>query len=153
MIVLLDSGPLGRVTNPRATSENEECRRWLASLLSSGIRVLIPEIVDYEIRRELLRAGKVRGIARLDQSHVALGYVPITTDAMRQAATFWAQIRRQGQPTAPDTALDGDVILAAQAVVLASQENDTVVIATENVGHLGRFTSAEHWRSIRLPPP
>ena len=61
MIVLLDSGPLGLVTNPRATPENQRCKQWLVALLASGVRVLVPEIADYEIRRELLRAGKRQG--------------------------------------------------------------------------------------------
>ena len=105
-----------------------------------------------EVRRELLRAGKTRGIAQLDRSHITLGYLAITTLAMRYDAEFWAQARRQGQPTAPDLALDGDVILAAQATALAIQENDNVVIATENLRHLARFAVADHWRNIQPPP-
>ena len=115
--------------------------------------MLVPEISDYEVRRELLRAGKVRGIAHLDRSHITLGYLVITTPAMRQAAEFWAQARRQGQPTAPDLALDGDVILAAQATVLALQENDSIVIATENLRHLTRFAVADYWRNIQPHTP
>jgi hypothetical protein len=30
--------------------------------LSAGVPVLVPEISDYEVRRELLRAGKSRGL-------------------------------------------------------------------------------------------
>jgi hypothetical protein len=37
-------------------------------------------------------------------------YLPITTDAMRKAALFWAQARQQGQPTAGDKTIDGDMI-------------------------------------------
>ena len=36
------------------------------SLLLSGYQIIVPEIADYEVRRELLRAGKTRGLARLD---------------------------------------------------------------------------------------
>lgn len=93
MIVLLDSGPLGRITNPRGTPVNAQCRQWLVSLLTSGIRALVPEIADYEIRRELLRAGKTIGLAELDRAHIMLGYVPVTTAAMRQAAEFWAPFK------------------------------------------------------------
>ena len=67
MIVLLDAGPLGLVTNPRATLESQRCKHWLVDLLSQGIRVIVPEITDYEIRRELLRAGRLQGLAHLDQ--------------------------------------------------------------------------------------
>jgi hypothetical protein len=34
-------------------------------LLVSGVRVVLPEIADYEVRRELLRAGKAAGVARV----------------------------------------------------------------------------------------
>jgi len=44
-------------------------------------------------------------------------------------------------------ALDGDVILAAQAVILRSQGYETT-IATTNVGHLSRFTPAKLWQEI-----
>jgi len=72
-------------------------------------------------------------------------YLPLTTAAMRQAAVFWAQARQRGQPTADDKALDGDVILAAQAVTLGAAE---VVIATTNVGHLSRFAPTALWPDV-----
>ena len=64
---------------------------------------------------------------------------------MRQAAAFWAQARQQGQPTAGDKTLDGDMILAAQATTLGVSD---VVIATTNVGHLARLAPAELWQQI-----
>jgi hypothetical protein len=54
---------------------------------------------------------------------------------MLLAAELWAQSRKAGKPTADPKALDGDVILAAQAKLLESGGNP-VVIATTNVGHL-----------------
>ena len=55
--------------------------------------------------------------------------------------------RKQGRPTADDKALDGDVILAAQAVLTATAD-DEVIVATENVGHLARFVPAYAWWDI-----
>jgi hypothetical protein len=52
-LILLDSGPLGMVTNPKATGTPLDCQLWLKSLLRCGERVAIPEISDYEVRREL----------------------------------------------------------------------------------------------------
>ena len=55
-IVLFDTGVLGDVTNPKAKqSNNSACLDWLVSLPSRGYEVAIPEIADYELRRELLR--------------------------------------------------------------------------------------------------
>jgi hypothetical protein len=53
----------------------------------------VPEIADYEVRRELLRANKVRGIARLDLLKNSIGYLPLTTPIMLKAAELWAQAR------------------------------------------------------------
>lgn len=49
-VVLLDSGPLGLVTHPRA-EQGQEAREWMAALVSAGVLVVLPEIVDYELRR------------------------------------------------------------------------------------------------------
>jgi predicted nucleic acid-binding protein len=146
-IVLLDSGPLGLVTHPRV-EQNQEATLWLRSLLSADVPVLVPEISDYEVRRELLRAGRTKGLSRLDQLVQDLGYLPITTEAMRLAARFWADARNQGQPTASDESLDADVILAAQAATLNGNAEDGVVVATTNPRHLSRFVDAKLWQDI-----
>jgi predicted nucleic acid-binding protein len=117
----------------------------LQDLVIRGVRVIVPEIADYEVGRELLRANKVRGLARLDALVAKVEHLPLTTAAMRQAATFWAKARQQGEPAAADKALDGDVILAGQAATVGAVN---VVIATTNVGHLSRFAPAALWPAI-----
>ena len=143
MIVLLDAGPLGMISNPNASITNSACYQWMESLVLNGDEVLVPEIADYEVRRELLRAQKTHGLARLDILKNSLGYLPLTTSVMLKAAELWAQARNSGLPTADPKALDCDVILAAQAL-----EKDGIV-ATENVGHLARFVDARDWRDIQ----
>ncbi|MEG4851604.1 nucleic acid-binding protein [Microcoleus sp. B5-D4] len=148
-VIILDSGPLGMVTNPKASSaEIQECKVWLNSLMRRGEIIILPEIADYEVRRELIRAGKLAGIQRLDELKLQLTYRPLTTEVMLLAAQLWAQARMRGRPTAEANALDGDVILAAQAILDASEGND-VVIATTNVGHLSQFVDAREWRLIQ----
>lgn len=142
---MLDAGPLGLVTNPRMSPESEACAQWLQTHITSGSRTIIPEIADYEVRRELLRANKTKGISRLDDLANLIEYLPITTAAMRQAAQLWSQARQQGQPTAGDKTIDGDMVLVAQAITLGESD---VVIATTNVGHLSRFIAAELWQNI-----
>ena len=141
-VILLDAGPLGLVSHPRPELE---VVRWLARLADGRPRVIIPEIADYEVRRELLRSGKSKSIQRLNQLKDVFGYLPITTEAMLKAAEFWAEIRKLGRPTAADHALDADVILAGQA---SSLENTNVVIASTNVRHLSRFVTTVEWRDI-----
>lgn len=67
MIIVLDSGGLGILTNPKATPLRIECRFWVRSLMSKGYRVILPEIADCEVWRELRRANKRAGTGRLDE--------------------------------------------------------------------------------------
>jgi predicted nucleic acid-binding protein len=145
-VVMLDSGPLGLVINPSDSSEAQACQAWLESIARYAW-VVLPEISDYEVRRELIRAKRFAGLHRLDQLKGTVDYQPITTAIMLDAAELWASARQQGLPTADPKALDGDVILAAQARALERFGWD-VLVATENVGHLGVFIRAEHWEEI-----
>ena len=125
-------------------------KNWFQQLVASGVTVIVPEITDYEVRRELLRAGKISSIQRLDALITKTEYLAITTEAMRQAAKYWAVARQQGRQTAADPALDADVILAAQATTL---NRTNVVIATTNVTHLSYFTQAMLWSDIDAEIP
>lgn len=110
---------------------------------------MVPEIVNYELRRELLRLRRTSALAALVEFNAAVAgrYLPITTAAMELAAELWAKIRSQGKPTADRHALDIDVILAAQ-VLTAGFEPNPFVVATSNVGHVSSFVPAELWESI-----
>ena len=99
------------------------------------------------MRRELLRAGKDRGLGRLDSLKAMLGYAPITTAVMLKAAQYWASARRMGRQSADDASLDADMILVAQAGALV-RDGDETVIATTNIRHLVLFSSARVWRDI-----
>jgi hypothetical protein len=57
-VIILDTGPLGLVTNPKLSAESIACAQWLQTHVTAGNRVIIPEIADYEVRRELLRLKK-----------------------------------------------------------------------------------------------
>jgi len=147
-IVLLDSGPLGIVINPKADSPlSQEGKVWLEYLPQKGYIVMLPEIADYEVRRELIREGRTAAIRRLDQLKSQIPYRPLTTEVMLLAAQLWADARNRGKPTADPHALDGDVILAAQAILEVNAGNE-VVIATTNVRHLSQFVDAREWRLI-----
>jgi predicted nucleic acid-binding protein len=148
MIVLLDASPLGLITNPGITLENEYAREGLSRLVHNGAEVVIPEIADYEVRRELVRSRKTHGLARLDALQQSIRYAPITTAIMRKAAENWAAARQSGRPSANNESLDADMILAAQAWELARLPGEEVVIATTNMRHLTRFARAQMWHEI-----
>lgn len=136
---MLDAGPLGRIAHPRP---NPKILDWLTHLLDANAVIIIPEIADYEVRRSLLLANLTKSVSRLDQLKEVLNYQPLSTAIMLKAAELWAQARKRGRPTADPKELDGDVILAAQAL------EANAVVATENVGHLALFTAAKHWKDI-----
>lgn len=146
-IIVLDTGVLGMLVHPAETGEPRECKVWLKQLVSRGAIFCIPEIADYELRRELIRMARTESIGRLDELKTTLRYVPITTPTMIKAAEFWASARAAGRPTADDKALDADAILAAQSTELAEPGSD-VIVATTNVSHLTRFVQARLWRDI-----
>jgi len=148
-VIVMDTTPLGVATQLPTTPERLAFHNWIADCHRAGHRIVVPEVADYEIRRELVRANNVAAIGRLDNfiSAVPGRYVPITTTAMRLAADLWARARNVGMPTADRHALDGDVILAAQALTLGVPVDDVAVV-TDNVAHLSRYVTAAHWQNI-----
>jgi predicted nucleic acid-binding protein len=135
--LVLDSGPLGLLTHPQRNAEVIAITEWLARCLLSGDRVIVPAIVYYELKRELLRAGKGMSIARLDAFPATTPgrYLPLSDEALRLAAELWAKARQQGRPGADAKDLDVDIILAAQALSFGPAPSD-VVVASTNAKHL-----------------
>ena len=149
LTVFLDSGPLGLLTNTNRTPAAVACLQWAVDMMTAGHRFVVPSIADYEVRRELERAGKVNGLASLDAWNTAYPdrYLPLSDSALRLGAKLWARVRNAGTTTADPKELDGDVLIAAQALDMGLPPTD-VVIATVNVGHLSLFACAELWTNI-----
>ena len=142
MILLLDTGILGQLCHP-SSKHNRAASDWLSAVLDDQIehRVIVPEICDYELRRKLLHLiakgqSTQRSIERLDAFRQQLEFLPLDSSVMLKAAEFWCQARLDGQPTASSDALDGDVILAAQAATVGG------TVVTTNSKHLHRFVPA-----------
>jgi predicted nucleic acid-binding protein len=148
-VVVLDAGPLGLLANPKKTPETRAITRWAIRILAAGHQIIVPAIADFEVRRELARAGKTRSLAQLDDFNAAQPdrFLSVTDRALRLAASLWAEARNAGTPTADPKELDADVIIAAQALDLGVPASD-LVVATLNVGHLSRFVTANLWTSI-----
>jgi len=136
---MFDTGPLAMLVHPRP---DRAFVGWFAAAVASDQRIMIPEIADHELRRKLLHREFKHSVARLDSLEAFLSYLPIDTATLRRAAELWAAARRRGHPTAPPGALDGDVILAAQA------EAAGAIVVTEDLDDLSQFIPARRWTDI-----
>jgi hypothetical protein len=70
------------VTNPTVNAANDLCNQWVMELLANGAVVVIPEIANYELRREFTLVGMTESIKQLDGLKSVLRYDPITTNVM-----------------------------------------------------------------------
>lgn len=145
--IVLDSYPLSFACAPARNPDAVALTGWMGNCLTAGHEIYIPEVIDYELRRELLRAGKAASVRKLDGLKAILRFLPITSPAMLLAATLWSQSRQSGLPTGDPKKLDIDVVLAAQALTLGLPNGD-LIIATSNVGHISRFVPADLWNNI-----
>jgi predicted nucleic acid-binding protein len=149
-VIVLDSGPLGLACRKRGKPDVDAITFWSITAVSNAALIVIPEIADYEVRRALIRAGAKDGLQRLDALRDRTGFLfaPIQTPVMMRAAQLWAEVRSSGLPTSEEGALDGDAILAAQAMHVAGH-GDELIVATDNVKHILRFgVDAREWSRI-----
>lgn len=142
MKLILDTIVIGQVCHPR---KHAEVRAWLAKVAAEH-EPLLSEVVDYELRRELLRISARRSLARLDELSRELRYLPVTTATWRSAANLWALLRRTGKVTAPTAALDGDVLIIAQAIA------EEAVVVTSNKRHFEPLVQVFDWHEVPLAP-
>jgi predicted nucleic acid-binding protein len=141
--LLLDTGVLGQICHPR---KHAEARTWLRGAVRDHV-VMISELADYELRRELLRIGATRSLVRLDELARELLYVPVTTTHWRGAAALWAEARARGVVTAAPDSLDGDVLLAAQA-----RDADATIVTTNEKHFEALGVVALAWVNVAAPP-
>jgi predicted nucleic acid-binding protein len=139
---------VGLLVAPVAREETQACGAWLATHVEAGSQIVLPEIVDYEVRRVYLHRQMPRYLRRLDDLIRGVFYQPLTTPIMHRAAELWAEARRAGRKTSSDAALDVDMILCAQAQAL-THPGVRVVVATRNVRHLSPFVEAAEWHEIQ----
>ncbi len=152
-LVALDTGPLGLVTHPKPSPEAAACSAWVAALVRDGVRVVVPAIADYELRREYLLRRSTKALRELDAAAIHLEVLPISDDVLHHAAELWAQTRQAGRPTSDAKALDGDCILVAQVqleVARLELNQDEWMIATTDVGDLPHLAPAKKWSDINV---
>jgi hypothetical protein len=156
MIVFLDSGVIGLLSNPNKRDQVLACENWLYGLLAKGIYVVSSDICDYEVRRNLVLESmrfekRSQPLAALDELHEFVEFLPVTPQVLMAASDIWAKSRLQGQAMSNGMSIDVDAIICAHWELLKEEfPSRYVVVATTNVRHLSRFTEAFEWESIQL---
>jgi predicted nucleic acid-binding protein len=140
---VLDSGPLGLLAHDRPV-RRIPIQDWLTQEMANGSTIYISEVADYEVRRELLRlirSGQLppSRLQRLDQLTSHCVYLSVSTTMWKRAAELWAEARQLGAPSAGDSALDADMLIAAQALEIGA------TVVTNNVAHIGRWVAVQPW--------
>lgn len=143
--LVLDARPVSQIVHP---SKFRDIKTWFKNALESGCRAVLPEVIDYEVRRGLLRIPAPAQLERLDFLGEGVHFDPITRPIMHDAAHIWAKARNMGKPFTSDDRLDGDAILNAQVHALGDPE--TVVVITDNVAHLEPFVPAMRWQDFEV---
>jgi predicted nucleic acid-binding protein len=110
MRLILDTGVLGHVVHPR---KHPEAKRWLAAIVRVH-EVLVSEVRDYELRRELIRIGALRSLDRLDELERELQYVPVTTSVWRSVEAELAARQRRRRTTSKDDYLARGVLFVPE---------------------------------------
>lgn len=94
--VLFDSGPLGLAVCRTGTKGLAEFGTRLAELEMAGVTILIPAVIDYEVRRELVRIGATAKLRQLERWRQRFAVLPVLEATWFRAAEFWALSRRMG---------------------------------------------------------
>jgi predicted nucleic acid-binding protein len=150
MVIVLDTFPTSSVAKRpgKTPTVSDQCRNWIAACETASHTILVPAICYYEALRELEQRQAVSQIINLKAfCLLPTRFLPLSTAHLETAARLWGDARRMGLPTASKDALDGDVILAAQALSLGLPASDYIV-ATTNPGHLSRFVPCDLWTNI-----
>lgn len=149
MDLMLDTGIVGQLCHPR-NPKNRSVAEWFSNVADGTVdlSIYLPEIADYELRRKLLhliqkKQATRKSVNRLDKLGRLLEFVPINSAIMKRAAEIWAEARSMGVPTAGESSLDGDVILAAQA------ESVSARVVTNNTKHISRYVAAVEWADLK----
>jgi predicted nucleic acid-binding protein len=150
MFIILDAFPASSTGKRSGKTPTllDHCRQWIGDCEAAGHIVMVPAVTYYEVLRELELRDAQNQIARLKAFCLHPGrFIPLTTGHLEAAAQLWAKARKTGMSTADPQALDGDVILAAQALSLGLPVSD-FIIATTNPGHISRFAPCDLWTNI-----
>ncbi|MBN8596951.1 MAG: PIN domain-containing protein [Planctomycetes bacterium] len=153
MRLLLDTNMLLRLCHP---SSHADVREWYRGWLNHGraggdVEFVISAVADYELRRGYMytldRSSDARqSLAQLDELCQLWEVQQISARNLHDAASMWADARRNGIPTASDRDVDWDILIAAQA------KEEPAIVVTSNQKHFRRYgVEARDWHNILVP--
>ncbi|MEG3436898.1 hypothetical protein V0288_07180 [Pannus brasiliensis CCIBt3594] len=147
MIILLDSGVLGALSNPNESEINARLEQWLFNKIKWG-SLITSQVCKYEVKRSLLKIQS-KGINKLADLEELIDFIPIVDRDIEIACELWVKSITEGIQVAPERDINFDIILCAQWQRL-QEENPgrKVIIATTNLRHLRRFAEAELWENL-----
>ena len=126
MICALDTNIVSYMLN-----DNEKIKRQTASIIKNGDVLIIPAVVDYEIRRGLLAKNYLKKLKKFEQLQQEIEIGEFDLSVWRKAAEIYAVLSKQGKPIG--TNFDGDIFIAAYCVV------NGYTLITNNKDHFGRI--------------
>jgi len=142
-VAVIDSGLLGEIIKRHPSAD---VTRWIEFMVENEIVLRIPEIIDYEIRRELIlqdlkgNSEARKSLSKLNRYRQTNRLIPLEPSiTFTDACELWANLRFNSQPTADIKNIDVDVILVTQALSI-KKDFDEIIIVTGNLSDLRRFS-------------
>jgi predicted nucleic acid-binding protein len=120
--LLLDTGVLTQICHP---SGYQDVKDWFRSLLlrgESAPEILVPALVDYELRRTLSEREASAGLSRLDSLVQSVTVVPVSAEIGRRAVQISARLRAEKRAPVSDV----DALIAATALT-----EDAVLVTSD----------------------
>ncbi|MEB3309761.1 MAG: hypothetical protein VKJ02_05970 [Snowella sp.] len=154
MIILIDSGVLGILSNPNESAINIKCEEWLYNKIVKGCTILSSQICKYEVKKSLLLVQEktsftVSGTQKLTELENLIDFIDVKASDIEIACQLWVQSIVKGIQVAPSMDINFDIIICAQFRRLELENpGREVVIATTNLRHLQRFAKADLWENL-----
>ena len=119
--------------------DNEKINEQVDLVTKNGHALIIPAVVDYEIRRGLLAKNYLKKLSKFEQLQQVIRVGEFDLPVWRKAAEIYAALSKQGKPIG--TNFDGDVFIAAYCVI------NGYTLVTNNKEHFGRIDGLqfENW--------
>ncbi len=140
---LLDTNIVSALCAPSHKNNQELAKKLVIHFDRVAPRLLLSQLVDYEVRRGLLYKQATTGLQRLNKLVSTMELLIITTEHWNKAADLWVKARQMGRPTAGDNSMDADCILAAQALV------ENAIVITQNTRHFDHLVKCIRWEDLR----